>query len=264
MVSSVEEFTATPLVASDQDVREYAHEIFARQLRDEADFLACPNYMETQGEINGRMRGILIDWLVEVHRKYKLQPETLFLTVNLIDRYLTRKPVTRSRLQLVGVVAMFIAAKFNEVYFPQVADFVFITDNTYTKEDVLDVECQMLIVLDYQVAVPTAAHFMDCLQRLNGCDRVQQQFAQYLIELALLDLHMIRHTPSHLCSAALMLSNEMLGRTAWPELMVRVVGHTELQLRPCCEELRALKDGAEAHSLQAVRTKFHLNFRWNF
>lgn len=242
-----------------QHVGEYANEIFAALFKEEANFLPRPNYMESQSDINGKMRAILIDWLVEVHMKYKLRPETLFLTVNLIDRYLTRMPVMRKRLQLVGVVAMFIAAKFEEIHPPEVADFVYITDSAYTKEDILTMECQMLSTLDFQIVVPTAAHFMDRMQRLNGCDGVQREIAQYLIELALLDLRMIRHTPSHLCSAALLLSNELLGRSrAWPELMVQHARHTEVQLRPCSEELRALLDGAPAHWLQAVRKKFLL------
>jgi len=242
-----------------QHVGEYASEIFASLFQDEANFLPRPNYMESQSDINAKMRAILIDWLVEVHMKYKLRPETLFLTVNLIDRYLTKMPVMRKRLQLVGVVAMFIAAKFEEIHPPEVADFVYITDSAYTKEDILTMECQMLSTLDFQIAVPTAAHFMDRMQRLNGCDGVQREIAQYLIELALLDFRMIRHTPSHLCSAALMLSNELLGRArAWPELLVQHARHTEVQLRPCSEELRALLDGAPAHWLQAVRKKFLL------
>jgi len=242
-----------------QHVGEYANEIFASLFKEESNFLPRPNYMESQSDINGKMRAILIDWLVEVHMKYKLRPETLFLTVNLIDRYLTRMPVMRKRLQLVGVVAMFIAAKFEEIHPPEVADFVYITDSAYTKEDILTMECQMLSTLDFQIVVPTAAHFMDRMQSLNGCDGVQREIAQYLIELALLDLRMIRHTPSHLCSAALMLTNELLGRArAWPELMVQHARYTEVQLRPCSEELRALLDGAPAHWLQAVRKKFLL------
>jgi len=242
-----------------QHVGEYASEIFASLFKDEANFLPRPNYMESQTDINAKMRAILIDWLVEVHMKYKLRPETLFLTVQCIDRYLTKMPVMRKRLQLVGVVAMFIAAKFEEIHAPEVADFVYITDSAYTKEDILTMECQMLTTLDFQIVVPTAAHFMDRMQRLNGCDGVQREIAQYLIELALLDFRMIRHLPSHLCAAALMLSNELLGKPrAWPELMVQHARHTEVQLRPCAEELRALLDGAPAHWLQAVRKKFLL------
>merc|ERR1719231_1210515 len=145
--------------------------------------------------------------------KYKLRPETLFLTVNLIDRYLTKVPVLRKRLQLVGVVAMFIAAKFEEISPPGVTDYEYITDNAYTKEDILVMECQMLATLDFQIVVPTAAHFMDRLQQINACDVAHKEFINYLVELALLEFRMIRFTPSQLASAAILLSNELLGRS---------------------------------------------------
>lgn len=83
------------------------------------------------------MRAILIDWLIEVHFKFKLLPETLFLTINLIDRYLERVIVNRTKLQLVGVTSMLIASKYEEIYAPEVRDFVYITDNAYTKEEIL-------------------------------------------------------------------------------------------------------------------------------
>lgn len=79
------------------------------------------------------MRAILVDWIIEVHLKFKLLPETLFVTVNLIDRYLSLVSVKRNNLQLVGVTAMFIASKYEEIYAPEVRDFVYITDNAYSK-----------------------------------------------------------------------------------------------------------------------------------
>merc|ERR1719199_2421150 len=72
--------------------------------------------MKNQGDINEKMRGILVDWLVEVHLKYKLKPETLYLAVNLIDRFLEKRQVTRKKLQLCGVTRMLIAAKYEEIY----------------------------------------------------------------------------------------------------------------------------------------------------
>lgn len=97
------------------------------------------------------MRAILIDWLVDVHLKFKLLPETLFLTVNLIDRYLSVKSVQRSKLQLVGVSAMLITTKYEEIYPPTVKDFVYITDNAYSKEEVLDMESDVLSTLDFDI-----------------------------------------------------------------------------------------------------------------
>jgi G2/mitotic-specific cyclin-B, other len=93
--------------------------------------------MSGQTEINDKMRSILIDWLIEVHHKFKLQPETLFITVRIIDKYLEEAKVSKSRLQLVGVTALLIASKYEEIYPPELKDFVFITDKAYNKEDVL-------------------------------------------------------------------------------------------------------------------------------
>src|SRR3569833_1886307 len=96
--------------------------------------------MEKQEDINEKMRSILVDWLVEVHLKFKLVPESLYLTVNLIDRYLEKEQVNRQKLQLIGVTAMLIACKYEEIYPPIVKDFVYLTDNAYTKEEILLME----------------------------------------------------------------------------------------------------------------------------
>lgn len=105
----------------------------------EAFTTACPEYMENQQFIDQRMRSILVDWLVEVHLKFKLVPETLYLVVNLIDRYLAKKEVTRSKLQLVGVTALFIATKYEEIYPPELRDLVYICDRAYSKFEVSNV-----------------------------------------------------------------------------------------------------------------------------
>lgn len=95
-----------------------------------------PVYMEDQQYINERMRSILVDWLVEVHLKFKLVPETLYLTVNIIDRYLSKAEVSRPKLQLVGVTALLIASKYEEIYPPELRDLVYICDRAYSKLEV--------------------------------------------------------------------------------------------------------------------------------
>ena len=97
------------------------------------------------------MRTILVDWLVEVHLKFKLVPETLFLTINLIDRFLALEQIHRSKLQLVGVSAMLIASKYEEIYAPIVKDFVYITDNAYTSKGILTMERNLLSKLDFNM-----------------------------------------------------------------------------------------------------------------
>merc|ERR1719431_2319145 len=103
-------------------------------------YLPKASYMDKQPDITHNMRQILVDWLVEVSEEYKLQTETLYLAVNFIDRFLSLMSVQRAKLQLVGTAAMFIASKFEEIYPPDVTEFVYITDDTYTKRQVLRME----------------------------------------------------------------------------------------------------------------------------
>jgi cyclin B len=240
-------------------VQEYALGILNRIFLDEAKHLPLANYMKSQADINNKMRGILIDWLIEVHMKYRLRSETLHLTVNLIDRYLTNTPVTRKRLQLVGVTAMFIASKYEEMRPPQLQDWVYITDSAYTKEDVLLMECSMLTSLNFHITVPTAAHFFEALQKANSCDDVHREVAQYFLELGLLDMRLLQYTPSHMVAAAMLLSNELLRRNpVWPAAMVQQSRNSEHGLRGCAEDLRQLLgvDRAGTSGLQAVHKKF--------
>jgi cyclin B len=96
------------------------------------------DYMAQQFDISDKMRAILIDWLIEVHDKFELMNETLFLTVNLIDRFLSKQAVARKKLQLVGLVALLLACKYEEVSVPIVEDLVVISDKAYTRTDVLE------------------------------------------------------------------------------------------------------------------------------
>ena len=122
----------------------------------ELETSVSPACMRQQAHINEKLRAILIDWLVEVHLKFKLVPETLYLTVNLIDRYLLGSPVERSNLQLVGVSALLLASKYEEIYPPEVADFTYITDHAYAAEEVLDMEMKILLELDWKITAPNA------------------------------------------------------------------------------------------------------------
>ncbi|KAI9071524.1 hypothetical protein K1719_046503 [Acacia pycnantha] len=93
----------------------------------------APNYIAQQDDINERIRAILIDWLIEVHDKFDLMHETMFLTVNLIDRFLAKQNVIRKKLQLVGLVAMLLAYKYEEVSVPVVGDLILISDKASSR-----------------------------------------------------------------------------------------------------------------------------------
>ncbi len=117
-------------------VTSYVQDMYDHFRSKEASTSVRPVYMEDQPYVNERMRSILVDWLVEVHLKFKLVPETLYLTVNIIDRYLARAEVSRPKLQLVGVTCLLIASKYEEIYPPELRDLVYICDKAYSKAEV--------------------------------------------------------------------------------------------------------------------------------
>lgn len=239
---------------------EYVSDIYARLFETEVHYLAKPDYMAGQEDINGKMRAILIDWLVEVHMKYRLRPETLFLAVSIIDRFLSVRPVLRKKLQLLGVVAMFVAAKFEEIDPPKAHEFAYITDHTYSKKEIVNMECAVLVALDCRLTGPTPVHFLDMLQSINGCTAAQRSLAQYALELAMLDLRSLKHPPSVLASAALLMSNDFFGKQpAWPLAMSQHSRRSEESLRACAADLRLLLETAKTASLQAMRRKYQLD-----
>jgi len=246
----------TALAENAQNVADYAHDIFEVLKRDELVNAPSPNYMDKQQHVNAKMRGILLDWLVDVHRKYKCQPETLFLAVHLIDRYLELHLVARRNLQLVGITALLIAAKFEEVYPPQMKDLVYVTDKAYTQDDILQMEVSMLKALQFKICHPTAMHFLERYQSVNGCTDAHRDLAHYLLELTLVDYSMLKHTPSHLAAASILLSNKLLRRPAWTPAAVRQTQMTEAMLKSCAKEICDLLECAENSPLQAVRKKY--------
>lgn len=212
---------------------------------------AAHGYMATQGDINEKMRAILIDWLNEVHFKFKLMPETLYLTVNLIDRYLERKPVIRQKLQLVGVTAMLLASKYEEIFAPEVRDFVYITDKAYTREQILEMEAWMLRVLEFRVSVPTPFVFMNRFLKAAEADARVTLFATYLVERSLQEYKMLAHAPSKLAAAAVNIAVRTLrGRGAWTNTLTFFSGFTEEELRGAITDMQDVISLGAASSLQ--------------
>jgi cyclin B len=256
---------ASPFRADAENVRsvaEYVPDVSSLLFREETACTLREGFLDQQADINVKMRSILIDWLTEVHMKYRMKPVTMFLTVNIIDRYLAKAQVARKRLQLVGVVAMFIAAKFEEIRPPQVADFVYITDKAYSKKEITDMECVMLVALSFKIRVPTVPQFLDRLHAAAQCDVVQKEVTFYITELALMDHRSVRHTPSHLAAASMFLSNQLLGcDIPWSVSMVRHSRITETSLSTCVSELRSLLAAAPTGQLKAICKKYSASAR---
>ena len=146
-----------------QLAEEYQEEIIPYLISLENKKRINPNYMYKQTDINEKMRMILIDWLIEVHLKFKLLPETLFLTINFIDRYLQNNQTPRDKLQLIAVSSLLIACKYEEIYPPEISSFVYITDNAYKKEDILNYEIKILGDLEYDLTYPSILRYLEIL-----------------------------------------------------------------------------------------------------
>uniref|UniRef100_A0A804J722 Cyclin-like domain-containing protein n=1 Tax=Musa acuminata subsp. malaccensis TaxID=214687 RepID=A0A804J722_MUSAM len=157
-------------------VVEYVEEIYNFYRQTEVTGCASPQYMSHQFDINEKMRAILIDWLIEVHYKFELMEETLFLTVNIIDRFLARQTVVRKKLQLVGVTAMLLACKYEEVSVPVVEDLVLISDRAYTRDEILEMERLILNTLQFNMSVPTPYVFMRRFLKAADSDRKVKTF----------------------------------------------------------------------------------------
>ena len=179
-----------------QYVKEYQEEIIEYLLSLEYEKRINPNYMKDQKDINEKMRIILIDWLIEVHLKFKLLPETLFLTINFIDRYLQKNQTKRDKLQLIAVSSLLIACKYEEIYPPEISSFVYITDNAYKKEDILDYELKILESLEYDVTYPSPLRYLELLIVKLGLigDDIFYYKMRYLLELSLSKLIFYNYT----------------------------------------------------------------------
>ncbi|XP_053107419.1 cyclin-A2 [Hemicordylus capensis] len=214
-------------------------------------------YMKRQLDITNNMRAILVDWLVEVGEEYKLQNETLHLAVNYIDRFLSSMSVLRGKLQLVGTAAMLLASKFEEIYPPEVAEFVYITDDTYTKKQVLRMEHLVLKVLSFDLAAPTINQFLSQYFLHQPASVQVQHLAMYLGELSLIDADpYLKYLPSVIAAAAFHIASYTISGKTWTDSLAKVTGYTIENLTPCLMDLHKTYYRAAQHTQQSIREKY--------
>ncbi|KAK8451794.1 hypothetical protein SEVIR_5G005850v4 [Setaria viridis] len=222
------------------------------------------DFMETiQKDVNPSMRAILIDWLVEVAEEYRLVPDTLYLTVNYIDRYLSGNEINRQRLQLLGVACMLIAAKYEEICAPQVEEFCYITDNTYFRDEVLEMEASVLNYLKFEMTAPTAKCFLRRFARAaQACDEdpaLHLEFlASYIAELSLLEYNLLSYPPSLIAASAIFLAKFVLQPTKYPwnSTLAHYTQYKPSQLCDCVKALHHLFSVGPASNLPAIREKY--------
>ncbi|GER29543.1 cyclin [Striga asiatica] len=248
----------------------YAADIYSATRIRQIDRRPSADYMKKlQRDITEGMRAILIDWLVEVSEEYGLMPDTLYLTVNLIDRYLSENYMTKQKLQLLGVTCMLIASKYEEICAPRVEEFCFITNNTYTKEEVVKMESCVLNFLGFQLSVPTTKKFLrrfiQAAQVSYKVPSVELEFlANYLAELTVTDYSFLKYLPSMIAASAVLLAKWTLDQSEhpWNRILEYYTRHKMSELKPVVLELQNLQLNPSGNMSGAVRLKYkHSRFK---
>ncbi|KAK4747545.1 hypothetical protein SAY87_014131 [Trapa incisa] len=204
------------------EVAEYVDEIYEYYWIAEVQFFSLNNYMSIQGEITSSMRGILINWLIEVHHKFDLMHETLYLMVTLLDRYLSQVPIQKNEMQLVGLTALLLASKYEDFWHPRIKDLISISAESYTREQMLSMESSILKKLKFRLNVPTPYVFMLRFLKAAQSDKVLEHLSFYLIELCLVEYKALEFKSSLLCASAIYLARLTLQISpTWTPLLVK-------------------------------------------
>ncbi|KAH8286899.1 hypothetical protein KR018_007718 [Drosophila ironensis] len=240
------------------EVVQYQTDILDNFRESERKHRPKPHYMRRQKDINHSMRSILIDWLVEVGEEYKLDTETLYLSVSYLDRFLSHMAVVRNKLQLVGTAAMYIASKYEEIYPPDVGEFVFLTDDSYTKAQVLRMEQVILKILSFDLCTPTAYVFINTYAVMCDMPEKLKYLTLYISELSLMEGDpYLQHLPSLISSASLALARHILGMPMWTPQLEKITTYKLEDLKTVVLQLSQTHKMSKELNTQAMRDKYN-------
>lgn len=258
VVERVVEIVHPEVVGIDREIQyvEYCDQVYQyllhreKQCEIEEDFMA-------HSPTTPKMRSILVDWLIQVHTRFHLLPETLHLTIYLLDIMLSRTRVDKAELQLVGVACMLVASKYEEMYAPDIHDFEYITDNAYTKKQILKMEAKILITAKFDLSRPHSITFLRWYSKEMKFGMRMHHMSKFLIETAFLDCSLSPILPSRIACVSTFIASKLCDTAYDSETMRKLTGIT-------AEEMEALatvfaRVFLKLHSLPklvAVREKY--------
>ncbi|KAL1898571.1 hypothetical protein Sste5346_003475 [Sporothrix stenoceras] len=193
---------------------EYLEDIMQHMRHMEDETLPDVNLIDMQREIQWFMRPYLIDFIVEAHAAFTLLPETLFLTVNLLDRYCSKRVVYKQHYQLVGCAALLIAAKYGDKKdrVPQINELNNMCCGLYDAGMFTQMEMHVLNTLEWNIGHPTVDFFAQLVIAEERDDREVEHMAAYISEIALYHRDFVSTKPSTMARASLALGRAILGR----------------------------------------------------
>ena len=201
------------------------------------------------------VRRMLVDWLREVQEDWQISTDTLFLAVNLVDRYLATKQgaaTSLNNLQLVGVTALLVACKVEEVSVPVVTEVAWVTDDTYSPRQIRAMEQRLLQALGWNVTPALPTTFLDLIfNNLDVNDAKHAERSLDYLKQGLLDSNTSSMLPSLQAAASIYLTTPsstgpMLGRVA------QASGWQAVQVLAAAKRMRAasLRNGSRNSSQQ--------------
>ena len=247
-----------------QCAKEYLEDIYFHLKSIENKNLPIENYMTVkQTDINEKMRIILVNWIIEVHFKFHLLSETLFICVNIIDRYLSKKDINRKYLQLLGVTSLFIACKYEEIYAPSSKDLIFMTDNAYKIEEMIQMESDILNIMHFDLTYPTSLRFLEIYKHYLDLDENNFYRCSYLNEICLINYNLCSFNPSLIACVCLYLnlkSNILYFKGYNEEQLFNITGYNKTDIFYCLNLLIKAVEKIEepGNKFVAVKKKYSL------
>ena len=250
----------TPILAKyeKQIPLEYIPEIWKSLKVSELSSASKPKYdlISTQNDISFDMRAILIDWIIEVHKNYRLFPETLYISIQLIDRYLAKKNISRTKLQLLGTTALFIASKYEEIVYPCLNEFAKITDRAYEKEDILEMEKDILNELDYDITHPSPFRFFEIISLNYNFAEVEFFYGCFLMESFLISSNYTKYYPSIIALAVVLLILRLKRYENYRDLYNLTDPENQRLIKECAKEIYEFPQKCINYNLNSVMNKY--------
>ena len=190
------------------------------------------NICQIQNDIKESMRCILIDWIISLQNKFFKKSKTLFLTINLIDRYLSKKPILRTKFQLLGVSSLFIAFKYEEIYMKNILDFVELTARAFNKNEILDMEKTIIDLVEFNLDLPLSNEFFDILSTVYKFNKKEYNLGCFLLEAFLLDINCCKYKQSQIALGTCLL---VLGKRKMER--INLIEGKEF-IKYCCNEYK--------------------------
>ena len=242
---------------------DYINDIYINLLEEERNFhlKTLYGFMNNQTEINEQMRAILIDWIIDVHLRFKLRPSTLFFTIRIIDNYLYVAQIQRSKFQLLGIAAMLIACKHEEIYTPKIKDFVCVTDNAYTTDELLMMEEKVLDKLKFDLLVPSPLDFYEILAKGFGFKKKHFFLGRFFMESYLLGCSYSKYSSSIIacaCAYIVMKFFQIKNYQLCYDSRYNSEGVTQSVIKETAKEICCFIDHLNSTELKGARNKFSL------